>query len=105
MVLEHLPCEPNGLSLQELADGLLQDRGPHARGVIRSALDRLASFFGGLAVRHGQDAFGHADVELYGLPRDTYRVICRLFGGARGPGSPTAGSPNRNIPRFEDPAK
>ena len=79
LLLEHLPCEPNGLSIHELADGLEDDRSPRGRCMVRLALDCLAVFLGGLAVRRGDDAFGHADVELYGLPRDTYRVVCRMY--------------------------
>ena len=37
-VLENLPVEPVGLSLAELADGLLDDRSPAAKGKVRRAL-------------------------------------------------------------------
>ena len=81
VVLEHLPCAPNGLSVRELADGLLDSRGPAARGEIGSALQEIADTFAGLAVRRGDDFLGRADVELWGLPRDTHRVVRRLFAG------------------------
>ena len=42
-VLENLPVEPIGLSLSELADGLLDNRGPAARGKVRTALEGIAA--------------------------------------------------------------
>ena len=65
---ETLPIEPNGLSLHELADGLLGRRDPAALGRIRKALDELAESVGGLAVRRGDcPEFGRYKVVLYGL--------------------------------------
>jgi len=79
-LLEVLPCEPNGLSIHELADGLVGRRDPRARAYIRRALEGLSAMLGGLATTRGCDDFGHADVALWGLPRDTYRVVLRIYG-------------------------
>ena len=79
LVLEHLPCEPNGLSVHELADGLAGDRSPQGRARVRNALAYLGLMFAGLAVRRGDDDFGHADVELYGLRRDAHRLVRRIY--------------------------
>lgn len=79
LILEHLPATPNGLSVAELADGLLDNAGPEARGRVRRALGILETRLGGLAVRRGDDFLGHADVELWGLPRDTHSVVIRMF--------------------------
>ena len=72
-VLASLPPTPNGLSLHELADRLLDSRGPPALGQVKAALERVAAELGedsaeGLVVRRGDDDFGHADVPLYGVP-------------------------------------
>ena len=74
-VLASLPSAPNGLSQHELADGLLDNRGPRALGKVKAALDRIAAALGednaaGLIVRRGDDDFGQADVPLYGVPAD-----------------------------------
>ncbi len=82
-VLEHLPCEPNGLSIHELADGLAGDAGPQGRSRIRQSLAALGAQLGGLAVRRGDDFMGHADVELWGLPRDTHAVLRRIYAATR----------------------
>lgn len=79
LILEHLPATPNGLSVAELADGLLDNAGPQARGQVRRALDILNIHLGGLAVRRGDDFLGHSDVELWGLPADTRSVVARVF--------------------------
>lgn len=79
LILEHLPAAPNGLSISELADGLVGNAGPQARGRVREALQVLAATLGGLTTRRGDDYLGHADVELWGLPRDTHGVVSRLF--------------------------
>jgi len=68
-VLEHLPVEPVGLSLLELADGLLDERGPMAKGKVRRALDRIAEALGGLHVCTGDDDLGGFSVKMYGIPR------------------------------------
>ena len=68
-VLENLPVEPTGLSLPELADGLLDSRAPQAKGRIRLALDRIDKILGGLYVYRGNDDFGGAKVKMYGIPR------------------------------------
>ena len=74
-VLAVLPRVPNGLSLHELAEGLLGSRGPQALGQVTAALDRIAAALGednaeSLIVRGGDDDFGHADVPLYGVGID-----------------------------------
>ena len=67
-VLAALPVEPNGLSLHELADGLLGRRDPAARGRVRAALGQVAAAFGELYVRRGDcEEFGRYDVPLYGV--------------------------------------
>lgn len=49
-VLECLPCEPNGVSLHELAADLVGDRGPQALHIMRTVLDGLEVLLGGLAL-------------------------------------------------------
>lgn len=85
LVLEHLPAAPNGLSVHELAEGLLDNRGPAARGEILAALGVLDVYLGGLAVTRGDDFLGHADVGLWGLPLDTHGVVARAFTCAERP--------------------
>ena len=68
-VLENLPVEPIGLSLAELADGLLDDRSPMAKGKMRRALDHIAEVLGGLHVHSGNDDLGGFGVKMYGIPR------------------------------------
>lgn len=85
LVLEHLPAAPNGLSVHELAEGLLDNRGPLARGEVRAALTVLDVYLGGLAVTRGDDYLGHADVDLWGLPADTHSVVARAFACAERP--------------------
>jgi len=79
LILEHLPGTPNGLSIWELADGLLGNAGPKARGDVKLALWTLDGCLGGLAVTRGDDYMGHCDVELWGLPADTRSVLIRVF--------------------------
>ncbi len=79
LILEHLPGTPNGLSIWELADGLLGNAGPKARGQVKQALGILDESIGGLAIRRGDDFLGHCDVELWGLPADTRSVVSRMF--------------------------
>ena len=45
-VLENLPVEPVGLSLAELADGLLGNRSPAPKGKVRRALESIAKALG-----------------------------------------------------------
>lgn len=79
LILEHLPAEPNGLSVHELADGLLGNAGPQGRSVISGALKEIAMAIGGLACRRGDDYLGHFDVDLWGLPWDTWCVLRRAW--------------------------
>jgi hypothetical protein len=51
-VLENLPVEPTGMSLAELADGLLDDRSPMAKGKVRRALESIERTLGGLQCPH-----------------------------------------------------
>ena len=78
-VLENLPVEPTGLSLAELADGLLNDRSPRAKGRIRRALDSIAKALGGLFVKLGNDDFGGCNVRMYALPRGKTEAVCSLL--------------------------
>ena len=78
-VLEHLPCEPTALSLAELADGLLDSRGPRDKGLIRRALDDIARALGGLTVGKGNDDFGGFAVSMYAIPRETMPLVRAFF--------------------------
>lgn len=78
-VLESLPFEPTGLSLAELADGLLNDRSPRAKGRIRRALDGIEDVLGGLYVRTGDDDFGHFGIAMYGVPRNKMPLVRAFF--------------------------
>ena len=78
-VLENLPVEPIGLSLAELADGLLDDRGPAARGRVRRALERIAEALSGLHVHTGNDDLGGFGVKMYGIPRSTMPRVRAFF--------------------------
>ena len=74
-LLANLPIEPIGLSLDELADGLLENRGPRATGRIRRALDAIVAVLGGLYAPIGDDELGNCGVLLYGIRlRDVARV-------------------------------
>ena len=78
-VLENLPVEPTGLSLTELADGLLDNRSPAAKGKVRRALVRVAEVLGGLHVSHGNDDLGGFSVKMYGLRRGDMPAVRRFF--------------------------
>ena len=78
-VLENLPVEPIGLSLAELADGLLDDRGPAAKGKVRRALDRIGKALGGLHACTGNDDLGGFGVKMYGLRRDDVPAVMQFF--------------------------
>ena len=82
-VLENLPFEPIGLSLAELADGLLDDRSPQAKGRIMLALKAIRRRVGGLWITRGDDDFGACQVKMYGLPREkatAVRLRCSVEG-------------------------
>ena len=78
-VLENLPVEPTGLSLAELADGLLDDRSPAAKGKVRRALDRITEVLNGLHVRTGNDDLGGFGVKMYGVRRRKMPAVRRFF--------------------------
>ena len=78
-VLESLPVEPTGLSLTELADGLLDNRSPAAKGKVRRALVRIAEVLGGLHVSSGNDDLGGFGVKMYGIPRRTSPSVREFF--------------------------
>ena len=78
-VLENLPVEPTGLSLAELADGLLDDRSPSAKGKVRRALESISKVLGGLHVREGDDELGGFRVRMYSVPRDMMPRVRALF--------------------------
>jgi len=78
-VLANLPIEPTGFSLAELANDLLNDRGPAARGKVRRALDRIAEALGGLYVRTGNDDLGGFSVKMYGIRRRKMPAVRRFF--------------------------
>lgn len=61
-VLFSLPVEPIGLSLEELADGILGDKSPAAKGGINLVLGKIGTLVG-LIVSEGPDAV------MYSLPR------------------------------------
>jgi len=69
-LLWSLPIEPNGLSLHELADGLLGRRDPAAVGRIVDALHEVEAAVGAISIRVGTDDFGRHDVKLCGIPAD-----------------------------------
>ena len=77
-LLAVLPTEPVGLSLAELAEGLLDNSGPQARGRVKAALEHIRAALGGLYARRGDDDLGHADVELYAVRR-AHRARVREF--------------------------
>ena len=80
-VLENLPVEPTGLSLTELADGLLDDRSPAARGKVRRALERIAEVLNGLHVQPGDDDLGGFGVKMYGIHRRRMPAVRRFCAG------------------------
>ena len=79
-VLENLPVEPVGLSLTELADGLLDNRSPGAKGKVRRALESISKALGGLHVRTGNDELGGFAVKMYGVPRDRIASVRSSIG-------------------------
>ena len=78
-VLEHLPVEPTGLSLGEMADGLLGNRSPAGKGKVRRALNRISEVLGGLHIRTGNDDVGGFGVPLYGIPRRAMPSVRGFF--------------------------
>lgn len=80
-VLEHLPVEPTGVSLAELADGLLEDRSPKAKGNVRRALDQITKVLNGLHVQKGNDALAGFGVKMYGIRRRNMPAVRRFFAG------------------------
>ncbi len=78
-VLENLPVEPIGLSLAELADGLLDNRGPVAKGKVRGALENISSALGGLHVYSGNDDLGGFGVKMHGVPRSKMPFVRQVF--------------------------
>jgi len=78
-VLENLPVEPVGLSLAELADGLLDNRSPAAKGKVRRALESISKALGGLHVRTGNDELGGFAVKMYGVPRRAMAAVRAFF--------------------------
>ena len=81
-VLEDLPVEPIGLSLAELADGLLDDHGPAAKGKVRRAMANISHALGRLYVYSGNDDMGGFAVKMYGVPRPRILRV-RAFSGKR----------------------
>jgi len=81
-VLENLPVEPNGLSIMELAEGLLDDCSPKGRGKINKALKRLDNVFDGLFRRKGNDYLDGFGVTMYGIPRTAMPKARELFAQA-----------------------
>ena len=78
-VLENLPVEPVGLSLAELADGLLDARSPAPKGKVRRALESISKALGGLHVRTGNDELGGFAVKMYGVPRRKMAAVRTFF--------------------------
>ncbi len=78
-LLAVLPTEPVGLSLGELADGLVDKTAPQARGQVKAALEVLRASLGGLHVDRGHDDLVHADVELYGVRRAVRARVQEFF--------------------------
>ena len=80
-VLASLPIEPTGFSLAELANDLLNDRSPAAKGKVRRALEDIAQALGGLYVNSGNDDFGGAGVRMYGVPRAKRAAVGQFLAG------------------------
>jgi len=78
-VLEHLPTAPNGLSIWELADGLLDNRGPMARGRIAAAVQELHQAANLITATTGDDDLGHAAVPLWGIRAGQRDVAAALL--------------------------
>lgn len=81
-VLSVLPTEPTGLTLAEIADGLLGSRGPIERGRVRQAIAAIAAVLGGVYRGRGNDEWGHFAVRTYGIRRPDVAAARRLLGGA-----------------------
>ena len=78
-VLLVLPVAPNGLSLAELADGLLGDRGQKAIGKVKASMWSIAvALETPLRIRTGNDTLGHAGVGLWGLPSEEMPRVRRF---------------------------
>lgn len=94
LLLEHLPPEPAGRSLEELADGLASDgvfidngqviggpveiavsRGNDTYAALMAALEPLATAIGPLFACRGTDWQGRPDRVLWGIPREIWPVI------------------------------
>ena len=80
-VLENLPVEPIGLSLAELADGLVGSRGPAAKSKVKTALDSILRAIGSLNVAQGNDRFGSCGVQLYGVRKQKMPDVREFFAG------------------------
>lgn len=78
-ILSNLPVEPTGLSLPELADGVLDNAGPQARSQVKHALEAVEAALGGLHLGRGDDDLGHADVRLYAVRRQDWDRVQRFF--------------------------
>ena len=68
----------DGPAVAELADGLLDDRSPSAKGQVRRALESISKALGGLHVCMGNDELGGFGVKMYGVPRRKM-VAVRVF--------------------------
>jgi hypothetical protein len=80
-VLENLPVEPTGLSLAELADGLLSARSPAAKGKVRRALENICRVLGRLYVYTSNDDLDGFGVKMYGVPRVRMPRVRAFLGG------------------------
>ncbi len=80
-VLENLPVEPIGLSLAELADGMVGGRSPYARGKVKAALDGITRALGGLHICQGNDRFGGCGVQMFGIPKAKMSAVRRFCEG------------------------
>ena len=83
-VLEHLPVEPNGLSLAELVDGLTAGPDKDRRRLVRASIKRLIQALGGLSTRREDDSLGNRNVILYGVRRAAMPAVRRHFAGRAG---------------------
>ena len=77
-VLENLPVEPLGMSLSELADGLLDDYSPAGKGKVLRALDRILVATGALYVCTGDDSLGGFG-RMYGIPQRMMPAVRQFF--------------------------
>ena len=79
-VLEHLPGESNGLTVEELADGLLGKANKRNRAKVSYAIRVLTTVLGGLYIRqctvwHG----GGRRPKMYGIPARTIAQVRAWF--------------------------